>query len=185
MEFRQEPVESYYNIGEKIGRYERTSWSYGFELKSKIVYCIVLYLYIYIALLAVHTNQKRFQCERPREKRAVLREGKEALGSPVNKVDRVEGRSWFQSEGQTIANARVWAIEVLARGTKRSWRSSERIVADEEIQYNTIEIILYILYMISCAHQVRFCALLSYKIIRWDSAWHGILASLIEAWAQR
>src|SRR6218665_561677 len=57
---------------------------------------IVLYLYIYIALLAVHTNQKRFQCERPREKRAVLREQKEALGSPVNKVDRVEGRSWFQ-----------------------------------------------------------------------------------------
>jgi len=33
--------------------------------------CMVLYLYIYIALLAVHTNQKRFQCERPREKRAV------------------------------------------------------------------------------------------------------------------
>src|SRR6218665_3761173 len=27
----------------------------------------VLYLYIYIALFAVHTNQKRFQCERPRE----------------------------------------------------------------------------------------------------------------------
>src|SRR6218665_1904926 len=41
------------------------------------LYCIVLYLYIYIALLAVHTNQKRFQCERPREKRAVLRERKE------------------------------------------------------------------------------------------------------------
>src|SRR6218665_579651 len=33
------------------------------------LYCIVLYLYIYIALLAVHTNQKRFQCERPREKK--------------------------------------------------------------------------------------------------------------------
>ena len=45
---------------------------------------IVLYLYIYIALLAVHTNQKRFQCERPREKRAVLRKRKEALGSPVD-----------------------------------------------------------------------------------------------------
>src|SRR6218665_648933 len=44
-----------------------------------ILYCIVLYLCIYIALLAVHTNQKRFQCERPREKRAVLRERKEAL----------------------------------------------------------------------------------------------------------
>src|SRR6218665_801192 len=32
--------------------------------------CIVLYLYIYIALLAVYTNQKCFQCDRPREKRA-------------------------------------------------------------------------------------------------------------------
>src|SRR6218665_635141 len=72
-----------------------------------LLYCIVLYLYIYIALLAEHTNQKRFQCERPREKRAVLRERKEALGSPVNKVDRVEGRSWFQSEGPMIAKARV------------------------------------------------------------------------------
>src|SRR6218665_1645481 len=34
-----------------------------------VLYCIVLYLYIYIALLAVHTNQKHFQCERPREKK--------------------------------------------------------------------------------------------------------------------
>ena len=51
------------------------------------LYCIiVLYLYIYIALLAVHTKQKRFQCKIPREKRAVLRERKEALGSPVKKV---------------------------------------------------------------------------------------------------
>jgi len=33
------------------------------------LYCIVLYLYIYIAL-PVHINQKRFQCERPREKRS-------------------------------------------------------------------------------------------------------------------
>src|SRR6218665_2271330 len=61
---------------------------------------IVLYLYIYITFLEVHTNQKRFQCERPREKRTVLREQKEALGSQVSKVDRVEGRSWFaQKEG--------------------------------------------------------------------------------------
>src|SRR6218665_2703418 len=52
------------------------------------VSCIVLYLYFYIALLALHTNQKRFQCKRPREKRAVLRERKEAIGSPVYKVDR-------------------------------------------------------------------------------------------------
>src|SRR6218665_3777987 len=58
-------------------------------------YCIVLYLYIYLALHAVLTNQKRFQCKRPREKRAILRERKEALGSPVSKVDRVKGRSWL------------------------------------------------------------------------------------------
>jgi|SRR6218665_3246005 len=42
-------------------------------------YCIVLYLYIYIAPLAVHTNQKRFQCERPRENRTVLRVGYDHL----------------------------------------------------------------------------------------------------------
>jgi len=46
--------------------------------------CIVLYLYVYIALLAVHTNQKCFQCERLRKKREVLREQEEALGSLVN-----------------------------------------------------------------------------------------------------
>ena len=39
-----------------------------------VLYCIVLYLYIYIALLEVHINQKCLQCQRPREKRAVLRE---------------------------------------------------------------------------------------------------------------
>jgi len=50
-----------------------------------------LHLYIYIALLEVQTNQKRFQCKRPREKRAALRERKEALGSPVNKVDHGVG----------------------------------------------------------------------------------------------
>src|SRR6218665_2933541 len=73
-----------------------------------VLYCIVLYLYIYIVLLAVRINKKRFQCERPREKRAVLREQREAPGSPIiNKVDRVEGGSWFQSAGQTIAKARA------------------------------------------------------------------------------
>jgi len=33
-----------------------------------------------MALHAVHINQKSFQCERPREKRAVFRDRKEALG---------------------------------------------------------------------------------------------------------
>ena len=46
--------------------------------------CIVLYPYIYIALLAKHTNQKRVQCVRPRDKSAVWRERKEAFSSPVN-----------------------------------------------------------------------------------------------------
>src|SRR6218665_1672246 len=64
-------------------------------LNNTLLYCIVLYLYIYIVLLAVYANQQRFQCEVPREKRAVLRERKEALGSPVNKVNLVEGRNWF------------------------------------------------------------------------------------------
>src|SRR6218665_151269 len=90
---------------------DQGSWckrsSGGISNNSIVLYCIVLYLYICIALLAVHTNQKRFQCERSRKKRAVLRERKEALGSPVNKVDRVEGRSWFQSEELMIAKARV------------------------------------------------------------------------------
>src|SRR6218665_4033990 len=83
-----------------IGKYIVTNFSCMYIQPMIVLYCIVLYLYIYIALLAVHTNQKRFQCERPREKRAVLRVRKEALGSPVNKVDREERRSWFQSEGR-------------------------------------------------------------------------------------
>ena len=49
-------------------------WQPYLSTSLNISDCIVLYLYIYIALLAVHTNQKRFQCKRPREKRAVLRE---------------------------------------------------------------------------------------------------------------
>jgi len=56
-----------------------------------------LYIYIYIALLTVHTNKKRFHCERPGEKtkRAVLRERKEALGSPVNKVEAHQLIKWI------------------------------------------------------------------------------------------
>src|SRR5688572_9534278 len=85
-----------------------------------VLYCIVLYLSIYIAPLAVHTNQRRSQCERHREKKEVFRQRKEALGPPVNKQERVKGGSWFQSAGPMKAKARVLAIAVLARGTKRS-----------------------------------------------------------------
>ena len=55
------------------------------DIASSTTYCIVLYLYIYIALLAEHTNQKRFQCERPREKRAVLRERKRHMAHQLIK----------------------------------------------------------------------------------------------------
>jgi len=40
-----------------------------FEIEPCVPVRILLYRYIYIAPLAVHTNQKRFQCERPRLKR--------------------------------------------------------------------------------------------------------------------
>jgi len=43
----------------------------GFS-QGKRIHCIVLYLYIYIALHAVRTNRKRFQCERPRENRVLI-----------------------------------------------------------------------------------------------------------------
>src|ERR1043165_5899834 len=88
------------------------------------LYCIVLYLSIYIAPLAVHTNQRRSQCERPREKKEVFRQRKEALGPPFNKQERVKGGSWFHSAGPMKAKAHVLAIAVL--GTKRSCRFSER-----------------------------------------------------------
>jgi len=42
-----------------------------------------LYLYIYIALLEVHTNQKRFQCERPRENRAEKRMDENLVRSEI------------------------------------------------------------------------------------------------------
>src|SRR5688572_12789053 len=74
-----------------------------------IVYCSVLYLSIYIAHLEGHTNQRRSQCERPREKKEVLRQRTEALCPPVNKQERVEG-SWFHSAGPMKAKARVLAI---------------------------------------------------------------------------
>ena len=71
----------HYPTGLYSGQMAKTS--YGeircVERIKWLLYSIVLYLYIYIALHAVHTNQKRFQCKRPREKRAVLREPKRQL----------------------------------------------------------------------------------------------------------
>ena len=70
---------------------------------SVVYCCIVLYLHIYIALLAVHTKQKHFQCEWPREKRAVLRERKETLGSPVNWGILSREEVGFKVHGQWLA----------------------------------------------------------------------------------
>ena len=86
-------------------------------------HCIVS-IHLYSASCSAHQSEALPVRETQKEER-VLRERKEALGSPVNKVDRVEGRSWFQSEGPMIAKARVLAIEVLAHGTKRYWLSKE------------------------------------------------------------
>ena len=48
---------------------------------------IVLHLNIYIAPLALYSSQRRFQCERPSERRGVLREERKVLGSSVIKEE--------------------------------------------------------------------------------------------------
>ena len=63
------------------------------------MYCIYT-VYIYIALLAVHTNQKLFQCERPREKRAVLIERKRHLANQLIKWIVSEEGVGFKAKGQ-------------------------------------------------------------------------------------
>ena len=96
--------------------YNRVAWLPNACLMSSslifcILYCIVLYLYIYIALLAVHANQKRFQRETQRDESRLKRTKRgRLLGSPVNKVDRVEGESWFQGSGPMIAKARELSV---------------------------------------------------------------------------
>lgn len=63
--------------------------------------CIVLYLYIYIAPLTAHTNQRRFQCQKPRIREWPWKNEK-ALGSPVNIKNSMSQRSWFQHSGPVI-----------------------------------------------------------------------------------
>src|SRR6218665_4040170 len=90
-----------YPTGLYSGQMAKTCYGEILRVERFNGYCMVVYLYIYIALHAVHTNQKRFQCKRPREKSAVLRERKEVLGSPVRsrrrkELVRVKGRSWLR-----------------------------------------------------------------------------------------
>src|SRR6218665_2954898 len=96
-------VNQYLNLSLQLRqKFKLTRLSFGLhnlEILVNETYLIMYCILIYISLLAVHTSEKRFQCEKPRENRAVKRGRKEALGSAVNKVDRIEGKSWFQNEG--------------------------------------------------------------------------------------
>jgi len=56
-------------------------------------YCIVS-IHLYSASYSAHESEV-LPVQKTQREGAVLRERKEALGSPVSKVDRVEGRSWF------------------------------------------------------------------------------------------
>jgi hypothetical protein len=64
----------------------------------------------------MHANQRRFQCESPKKKKAALRQRNEALGPPINKEERIERGRWFQSAGTAgpiKAKVRVLATVVL------------------------------------------------------------------------
>src|SRR5678815_4911692 len=86
-------------------------------------YCIVS-INLYSASRSPH--QSEALPVRKTQRKEVFRQRKEALGPPVNKQERVKGGSWFHNAGPMKAKARVLAIAVLARGTKRSCRFDER-----------------------------------------------------------
>src|SRR6218665_96307 len=69
------------------------------------IICIVLYrIYTFIWRFLQCTPIRSASSAGDPESREQLRERKEALGSPANKVVRVEVRSWFLSEGPMIVN---------------------------------------------------------------------------------
>jgi len=93
-----------------------------------------LYLYIYIALLEVHPNQKSFQCNRTREEWQVLRNENRHL--PLQLIKRSVSKKGVDSKVQSrslsgIMHVSEHSSEVLARWTKISFRSSN-VFADEE-----------------------------------------------------
>src|SRR6218665_1017204 len=122
-----------------------------------VLYFIVLYLYIYIALLAVHTNQKRFQCERPREKRAVLIERNEALGSPINKV-----------EGKLLQFHLRWSPGVRMEKLRRVHRAAARLIGGFR-KFDHISD-----YMRDVLHWLPFTQRISYRIA--SLVWRACLA---------
>src|SRR6218665_1842620 len=69
------------------------------------IICIVLYcIYTFIWRFLQCTPSRSASSAGDPESREQLRERKEALGSPANKVVRVEVRSWFLSEEPMIVN---------------------------------------------------------------------------------
>ena len=84
-----------------------------------IAHCIVLYLYVYIELLAVHTNQKRFQCERHRERKARVSYYRPRKSERETAVEqRREGReSAFNWVGEWGARRKVVENETSANST--------------------------------------------------------------------
>ena len=89
----------------------------------------------------MHTNQKRFQCERPREKKAVLREQKDALGTPVNKVDRVEGRSWLLCSDLSEQVLRPQELLCNTTASEPPWRVSALLSVKEERRYQSERVV--------------------------------------------
>ena len=73
------------------------------EVYSILFYFILFYLRIYKAPLTVQPNQRRFQCERPLEKRKVLRERAETEVPPYNIRARVIAGISFHNRGPTEA----------------------------------------------------------------------------------
>src|SRR6218665_2196957 len=91
--------------------------------------CILLRLYIYVSPLTEHAHQRRFQCKQPKKK-VVSRELTSPVAHQLLWKSVLQG-GWLQNAWTLMAKARFVAMEVLARVTKRSCRSSEPI-ADED-----------------------------------------------------
>jgi len=75
-----------------------------------VLYCIVLYCIVSIHLYSSAHQSEALPVQETQREESSLERMKIGNWSPVNKVDRVdsiEGRSWFQSEGPMIAKDRV------------------------------------------------------------------------------
>ena len=90
------------------------------------MYCIVLYLNIYIALLNSHGQTEALLVQLAPEKRQVLRSDKDVERLDDKREARAEGGRRFQREGPITEKDLDMAMVVLVRGTKSSRLSRER-----------------------------------------------------------